>query len=187
MKFSDRTKLFLSESVKELMKSIPLDKITVTQIVNNCGTTRQTFYRNFKDKYDLVNWYFDLIVQKTIKQMGISLTLREGLIKKFSYMLEDADFFKSALSSSDYNNLMSYDYKCILSFYRSVAAGNGILDDNIDFLLQFYCHGSMDMTADWVHQGMKTTPEEMADLLIEAMPDRLHPYLKTLQQTKPIP
>ena len=58
MKFSDRTKLFLSESVKELMKSIPLDKITVTQIVNNCGTTRQTFYRNFKDKYDLVNWHF---------------------------------------------------------------------------------------------------------------------------------
>ena len=90
MKFANRTKLVLAESIKELMEHIPLDKITVTQIVNNCGTTRQTFYRNFKDKYDLVNWYFDLIVQKTIKQMGISLTLREGLVKKFSYMVEDA-------------------------------------------------------------------------------------------------
>ncbi|MFQ7174900.1 MAG: hypothetical protein ACLRQF_24360 [Thomasclavelia ramosa] len=24
--------------------------------------TRQTFYRYFKDKYDLVNWYFEKLV-----------------------------------------------------------------------------------------------------------------------------
>lgn len=46
MKFANRTKLVLAESIKELMDHIPLDKITVTQIVNNCGTTRQTFYLN---------------------------------------------------------------------------------------------------------------------------------------------
>ena len=26
------------------------------------GVTRQTFYRNFQDKYDLINWYFDKIL-----------------------------------------------------------------------------------------------------------------------------
>lgn len=187
MNFADRTKLALAESIKELMKTIPLDRITVTNIVNNCGTTRQTFYRNFKDKYDLVNWYFDLIVQRTIKQMGVSLTLRQGLVKKFTFMLEDKDFFKSALASADYNNLMNYDYQCIFDFYHTVAKKNGKLDDHILFLLKFYCHGSMDMTADWVNHDMKESPEQMAKLLIDAMPDALHPYLKTLQQTVIIP
>ena len=184
MKFANRTKLVLAESIKELMEHIPLDKITVAQIVNNCGTTRQTFYRNFKDKYDLVNWYFDLIVQKTIHQMGISLTLQEGLVKKFSYMVEDKAFFSSALTSSDYNNLMNYDYQCICNFYREVAQRNGDLNEEIQFLLEFYCHGSMDMTAEWVRNGMKLSPKEMSERLIQALPAKLEPYLSTLSQCK---
>ncbi|MGN0466873.1 MAG: TetR/AcrR family transcriptional regulator C-terminal domain-containing protein [Lachnospiraceae bacterium] len=180
MEFSCRTKMVLAESIKELMRTIPLDKITVKEIVENCGTTRQTFYRNFKDKYDLVNWYFDRIIQKTIKQMGVSLTLEEGLIKKFEYMLEDKYFFISSLRSEDYNNLMKYDYKCLVDFYKSIAESSGEVNDEINFLIEFYCHGSMDMTAQWVMKGMKTSPRSMATLLIEAMPVKLDSYLKNL-------
>lgn len=186
MEFSNRTKLALADSIKELMMHIPLDKITVTEIVNHCGTTRQTFYRNFKDKYDLVNWYFDRIVQKTIKQMGVSLTLKEGLVKKFEYMMEDRYFFISALTSSDHNNLMDYDYHCILDFYREIAAAHGEITEGIEFLLEFYCHGSMDMTASWVKNGMKKTPQDMAEILTEAMPARLVPYLSTLSVVEPM-
>lgn len=180
MEFSDRTKWFFAESIKALLKTEPLDKITVKEIADNCGATRQTFYRNFHDKYDLVNWYFDQIVQKTIKQMGVSLTLKEGLIKKFEYMVEDKYFFIGALKSSDYNNLMDYDYKCICEFYKAVAAANGKVAPDIEYLVEFYCHGSMDMTEEWVKKGMKLTPEEMAGLLVDAMPPKLEPYFKTL-------
>lgn len=130
----------------------------------------------------MVNWYFDRIVQKTIRQMGISLTLREGLIRKFEYMIEDKRFISSALSSSDYNNLMNYDYRCILEFYEEVARRNGEVTEEIDFLVKFYCHGSMDMVGEWVKSGMERTPEEMAQLLIEAMPTRLIPYFKVLNK-----
>lgn len=180
MDFTTRTKFIIADSIKELMKTIPLDKITVTEIVEHSSLTRQTFYRYFKDKYDLVTWYFDKIVQKTIKQMGVSMTLHEGLIKKFEYMIEDKAFFTSALSSSDYNNLMDYDYRCIFEFYKNIAKANGPLTDEIIFLLSFYCHGSMDMTAEWVHSGMQLSPEEMATRLVKAMPQQLDKYLKSL-------
>ena len=42
--------------MKELMKRKSLEKITVSDIVQNCGLNRQTFYYHFQDKYDLVNW-----------------------------------------------------------------------------------------------------------------------------------
>ena len=38
------------------MFSSPVEKITVKEICDTCGVTRQTFYRNFQDKYDLINW-----------------------------------------------------------------------------------------------------------------------------------
>lgn len=182
MKFSDRTKYALANSIKELMKNIPLDKITVGKIVENCGTTRQTFYRNFMDKYDLVNWYFDKIIQKTIKQMGLSLTLEEGLVKKFELMNEDKYFFISAFSSSDLNNLFQYDFCSIFEFYKDIAKTKGSLDEETLLLLKFYCRASMDMTAEWVRDGMKTSPKIMARILVDAMPLRLHEYLRDLSK-----
>ncbi len=182
MHFSERTKFILANSIKELMRNVPLDKITVREIVENCGTTRQTFYRNFKDKYDLVNWFFDKIVQKTIKQMGHSLTLEEGLIKKFQLMQEDKYFFISAFSSSDLNNLFHYDYCCIYEFYKDVLMSKAPLTEGTTLLLEFYCRCSMEMTVDWVRKGMKTPPETMARILVDAMPPRLIEYLSDLSE-----
>lgn len=56
---SEEMKYRLAEAVKVCMKTTSVEKITVKEIVDACGTTRQTFYRHFQDKYDLVNWYFD--------------------------------------------------------------------------------------------------------------------------------
>ena len=52
------------------MKKAPVEKITVKEITEECGVTRQTFYRNFKDKYDLINWYFDKILLESFEHMG---------------------------------------------------------------------------------------------------------------------
>ena len=112
--------------------------------------------------------------------MGVSLTLKEALMKKFEYMKENKHFFISAFSSSDYNNLLAYDYQCIYDFYKSVAETRGTLTPKILFLLQFYCHGSMDMTAEWVRSGMTLSAEEMAERLELAMPEALRSYLHTL-------
>ena len=53
----EKTKYRLAQSMKECMKTTTVDNITVKQITENCGLTRQTFYRNFMDKFDLINWY----------------------------------------------------------------------------------------------------------------------------------
>ena len=49
----------LAEAMKSCMKTSSVESITVKQIVETCGVSRQSFYRNFIDKYDLINWYFD--------------------------------------------------------------------------------------------------------------------------------
>lgn len=66
----ERMKYRLAEAMKECMRHSPVEKITVKEITETCGTTRQTFYRNFQDKYDLVNWYFDKILLESFEHMG---------------------------------------------------------------------------------------------------------------------
>ena len=52
----EKMKYRLAEAMKTCMRTMPVEKITVKEIVQECGTTRQTFYRYFLDKYDLINW-----------------------------------------------------------------------------------------------------------------------------------
>jgi hypothetical protein len=47
------------------------------------------------------------------------------------------------------------------------------LSDEIQFLLEMYCRGSVYMTVKWVLSGMPQTPKEMAESLVEAMPPKL--------------
>ena len=56
MDVSEKMKYKLANAMKELLVHTPVDKITVKQIVDQCDVTRPTFYRHFKDKYDLINW-----------------------------------------------------------------------------------------------------------------------------------
>ncbi|MCI9136794.1 MAG: TetR family transcriptional regulator [Lachnospiraceae bacterium] len=182
MSSSEKIKRKFVKALVSLMECEPLDRITVTEIVEACEVTRPTFYRYFKDKYDLVNWYFDILAQKSFRQMGISLSLREGLITKFQLMMEEKVFFSSAFSSSAQNCLIDYDYECIYQFYKDVIhkKGDACLTPEIDFLLRMYCHGSIHMTAEWTKNKMILTPEEMTDRLIDALPPKLCELLKDL-------
>ena len=83
----------LAQAIRECMKTTPVDRITVREIVQTCGTTRQTFYRHFTDKYDLINWYFDKLLAESFAHMGEGKTVYEGLVKKFLYIEEEHLFF----------------------------------------------------------------------------------------------
>ena len=178
-----RTRQRLADAVKAEMERAPLDKITVSQIVERAGVTRQTFYRNFRDKYDLVNWHFEELAQKSFKQMGVSLTLREALIKKFQFLKGERTFFTQAFRSRDHNSVVAYDYQCILEFYTGILKrklGVEQLPQEIAFLLEMYCSASIEKTVEWVTTGMERPIPELVDLLIEAMPQRLQELLSDL-------
>ena len=95
MEKQEKTRYKLAMAVKECMKITPVDKITVKDIVEGAGVARQTFYRNFLDKYDLINWYFDKLVLACFEEIGVSHTVEESLTQKFRFIREEKAFFRS--------------------------------------------------------------------------------------------
>ena len=171
----DKTKYKLASSIKECMKVTPVDKITVKDIVEGCGLTRQTFYRNFKDKYDLINWYFDKLVLQSFEQIGMGNTVGESLTQKFDFIRNEKAFFTEAFRSDDYNSVKEHDFELILQFYKDLIARKTShpLDEEMEFLLEMYCRGSVYMTEKWILGGMKDSSQKLSDTLVEAMPPKL--------------
>lgn len=171
----EKTKYRLAEAAKECMKETPVDALTVTRITEVCGVTRQTFYRNFLDKYDLINWYFGKLLDESFAQMGYGKTVYEGLTRKFEFIEKERIFFAAAFRSDDTNCLKEHDYELIFQFYqdlirRKTGRGPG---EEILFQLRLYCRGSIDMTVEWLLSERRLCPRRMARLLVDAMPAKL--------------
>ena len=180
---SESTKYRLAEAMKTCMKTTSVDDITIRQIVEVCGVTRQTFYRNFKDKYDLINWYFDKLVLQSFEQIGMGNTVGESLTQKFEFILNEKAFFTEAFRSDDYNSVKEHDFELILQFYKDLIARKTSrpLEEEMEFHLEMYCRGSVYMTEKWVLGGMKDTPRRMSDKLVEAMPPKLEKVFSELE------
>ena len=102
-------------------------------------------------------------------------TVGESLTQKFAFILNEKVFFTEAFRSDDRNSLKEHDFELILQFYTDLIARKTSqpLDDELHFLLEMYCQGSVYMTVKWVLGGMKDSPEQMARTLVEAMPPKL--------------
>ena len=161
--------------MKTCMRTTSVENITVKQIVDVCQVSRQTFYRNFIDKYDLINWYFDLLLEQSFNEMGSGKTVREGLIKKFAYIKEERLFFTAGFKGDEQNNLKEHDFIMIYEFYCSLIREKTgeIPDKHMRKLLEMYCQASVYMTVQWLMKGMQEKEEELADLMIAAMPPEI--------------
>ena len=50
------TKEGIQKALYELLRTKTLDEITVTELVEQCGISRQAFYYHFSDLYAVVDW-----------------------------------------------------------------------------------------------------------------------------------
>lgn len=177
-----KTKLHFAIAIKECMKYQTLDEITVKQISKAAQLSRQTFYRNFLDKYDLVNWYFDQLLFQSFKEMGEGKTITEGLTKKLIFIKKEATFFNSAFHSETQNSLIEHDIAQIIKFYSELLErkNHSTIPKEIKFSLEIYCIGSVYKTVNWLKYGLKETPRELANLLVNSLPQNLKKYYEEL-------
>mgnify|MGYP002698283956 FL=1 len=181
-KGSEATKYRLAKAMEECMRTQSVEAVTVTNIAEKCGVTRQTFYRNFLDKYDLINWYFGKLLTRSFEHMGSGRTIAEGLERKFEYIRQERVFFTAAFRADGTNSLKEHDFEAIMAFYLDVIqkkTGAAPTEDE-RFALELYCRGSVAMTVKWVLGGMREAPREMSRRLVAALPEQLSELFASL-------
>ena len=103
---AEKTRQMLALALKELMKTSPLEKISVGDITRQAGVGRNTFYYHFKDKYDLVNWIFETESAKLMETPADDWGCFLGQLD--SYIRQNFSFYKNALEYSGQNSLQDY-------------------------------------------------------------------------------
>lgn len=165
------TKHTLVDSLKKFMRKKPLSRITISEICNDCGMNRKTFYYHFEDINDMLRWMLEQEALTVVKQFDL-LADYEEVIRFIIDYVDANDHILSCVYDtmgregmkrfflSDFKNSISVIIEGIETTMNiSISPGYK------QFLCDFYTNALSGILLDWFLDRTARTKEEMIDYL----------------------
>ena len=154
---SKQTKYLLAQSLQELLATMPLEKISVNDIVEQAGVGRNTFYYHFEDKYDLVNWYFQSGVTEFLVNRSSYASWESLLFAVEEYFRENRQFYTRVLQYTGQNCLQEYMFEFFSAIFiqRTRESIPDLPESNLTPVGHFLSGAFLGLLLPWVKGGMK--------------------------------
>lgn len=167
------TKRELANSLKKLMGKKPLAKITVKDLVTDCGVNRQTFYYHFQDIYSLLGWVYKTEALEILERYQTYETWQQGFLHVFHYIIDNQAFCQNTLNSLARDYLLSFLYKVIFNstmvVVDDIAKDYNAAEEDKQFIGNFYTYAFVALVIEWMKKGMKEKPEDIIERLTKLM------------------
>ena len=173
------TKKTLAESLKKIMKKKNFSKITVSEIIADCGLNRKTFYYHFEDIYALLKWMLESEAVEVVKQFNLIVDYEEAIAFVMDYV-EDNDYIINCAYDSigrdemkrfflaDFNDLV---YSIIDSAEKDL--GKTLNGEYKEFLCSFYTEALAGTLINWIKNRRERNRQQVIDYLVTTMKESL--------------
>lgn len=171
-----RTKMKILHAVDK-----SLDHITISEICENAGISRQTFYRHFESKYDIPWWHAIFCRQFYLNEIGRTVDWKTGYYHHLRLISQERDFYCKSIQYSINTpfgqTVMPENRKTVLletlETYRQVP-----IDHNMLFMVEVFSKLECEVLNDWFRSSEPTNLVQWTDDLLSIVPDRLYRALK---------
>lgn len=163
----------LGNALLDLCREKKLASITIKDILNETGISRQTFYNRFRDKNDLIQWTYENIILSEFHRMGEAGSYYQNTLNYCRALEKYRFFMKQAYQLEGQNNLRDaifeyashYDYEWHLKHYDGDE-----LPDDFKIMSHYHSVASIYLEMEWIcsNEDDRITPEEMARQITEA-------------------
>ena len=156
---SSITKQALAAALKSLMQEMPFERVSVSHICQKCNMNRQSFYYHFQDKYELLNWIFDMAFIGRIESEAPDPSLEE-LTALFGILYQDRTFYRNALSVRGQNSLVEHIREIAVPVLRERLREALPDEKDRDFYLDFFLDALLGAIMRWIMDENCEPPEE---------------------------
>ena len=149
------TKKAMADSLKKFMRVKPLSKISVSQIIADCGMNRKTFYYHFEDIYALLKWILEQEAIEVVKSFDLLVAPEEAIAFVIDYVSENKYLLNCAYDSMGQEEMKRFFYADLQgvtgSIIESVALELGVSVDEgfLQLLTSFYTEALAGMLIDY--------------------------------------
>ena len=138
------TKKTIAASLKKFMERKPLSKITVSEIVTDCGINRNTFYYHFEDIQALLKWMLEQEAVEVLKNFDLLLDYEDAINFVLDYVEENKHILNCAYDSMGRDELKRFFYNDFCGIMLTIVTrleeilGLSLSDDFRNFICDFY-------------------------------------------------
>ena len=178
---SSSTKEALANALRQMMSIKPIAKITVKDLVEICGVNRQTFYYQFDDVYDLLEWVLEEDADRVLPHEVVYGRWREDVMVFMDYLENNGAFTLNVYNSDSRLYMLQYlegkMENCIRSFAVIVSEGRNVSRQDFEFVVKFYAKCAIGFIAQWMDMGMQVPKEITQDRILRIMQDSVENML----------
>ena len=184
------TKRALAASLKKFMEKKPLSKITVSEIIADCGVNRKTFYYHFEDIYDLLKWMLEEEAIEVVKQFDLLVDYREAVLFAMSYVRSNKHLLCCAYDSMGRDEMKRFFYSDFIGITRTVIddterqLGLYAEEDFKKFLVHLYTEALAGLLIDEFTDSEGHDPERAVEYLSIILKSSLPAVLTAAQATQ---
>lgn len=174
--------------MKKLLTQKSFSKISVSEIIADCGVNRKTFYYHFQDIYDLLKWIFEKEAVEVLKGFDCLINLEEAIIFVMDY-IDDNQFIINCVYDSigrdEMKRFLYNDFSGIIAYNVDNAIKQ--LDINIDekfkdLVVSFYTEALAGMLIEYLKNKEKYTREEWLKYTLQILKNSLPNILKSYKE-----
>lgn len=163
-------KKILVNGMLELCQTINLETLTIQQLLDHTGVSRQTFYNHFLDKNDLIHYIYNTKIIPDFNNQKTIVDFYESLLITFKNMQDYHVFMKQACMMDGQNCLRNYIFEHCKSFdmeWHQKLYGHKPMPDALKFATEYHATASSSMTLSWILSDMPVSCEEMAKMIVD--------------------
>ena len=117
---SVNTKRAIAASLKKSMAQKPLSKITVSEIISDCGVNRKTFYYHFEDIYALLQWILEDEAVEVFKRFDLLVEPEDAIIFVIDYVEQNKYLLNCAHDPASREEMTRFFYANLIGVTRAV-------------------------------------------------------------------
>lgn len=172
-RIAEQTKEWIVEAFLELLKEKSYEELKTTEICKKAQVSRNTFYRKFNSKKDIVETLTDDLIQKYVAQIQKNnpQKFKELIQNVFQFGKNNFDLLKTL---SD-NNLLAVILKKLNNvgpeLYSSVKLPWHTFDsqESVAIMMDFFIGGFWNILTNWINNPSQFEIDTLAEQTTEAL------------------
>lgn len=151
----------ITDAFIKLLYEKKFDSISISEISSAAFVSRNSFYRNFSSKEDIIQKYLRAILNPWFETYGDGKPHSNAEIYGDLFIiLKDNQEFFYLLQSQNLLNLL-------LNLFLELTGPKPTLDNTWAYITSFISFGTYGWIVEWINRGMQESAETMTELLLK--------------------
>lgn len=169
----------VADAFMQMICETSLDSIRVQDIAQRAGISKATFYRLFRDKYDVMSWIYRSATENLVSSSPTLKNAKAWAYTDLEYIRRHLPFYRKVLSYGGQNSMMESMAQYFQhNMTQDICRIEGVrrLPAQLQFTVEAFSSLSVYAIVWWIRNDCSLSSDTLLSYVEGCMPENLKPF-----------